>query len=204
MVSNTLNTTWQFYLTNCYSVFVERNAQFNRWKKLTWKYVFYFIFSSILWQVEENLGWIYLNNLLSPRTQDCVDVSHLKISWELMKSGAWYWCDNYAREDMTNSQCKMTRWKLVECQKEKTEARLIDHRVCLRCLPKPQWLASCVWKYFFSGFVSLFSHWEVNIRLDEVLLGCWGLTWLDCGRCPVVGGEISPLGRLRLRAEGEM
>ena len=86
-------------------MFVERNAQFNRWKKLTWKNVFFFIIGSIFWHVEENLGFsIYLNNLLSPRTQDCVDVSHLKISWELMKSGAWYWCDNYAREDMTNSQ----------------------------------------------------------------------------------------------------
>ena len=65
---------------------------------------FYFRIGSIFWHVEENLGFsIYLNNLLSPRTQDCVDVSHLKISWELMKSDAW--CDNYAREDMTNSQC---------------------------------------------------------------------------------------------------
>ena len=46
-VSNTLNTICQFHLTNRHSVFVERNAQFNRWKKLTWKYVFYFIIGSI-------------------------------------------------------------------------------------------------------------------------------------------------------------
>ena len=174
-------------------MFVERNAQFNRWKKLTWKNVFFFIIGSISFHVEEYLGFsINLNNLLSPRTQDCVDVSHLKISWELMKSGVWYWCDNYAREDMTNSQCKMTRWKLVECQKEKTEARLIDHRVCLRCLPKPQWLASCVWKYFFSGFVWLFPlgseysfGWSVIRLLRPHLTWLWKVSGRWRGELPI-------------------
>ena len=39
-VSNTLSTICQFYLTNRYSVCVERNAEFNRWKKLTWNMFF--------------------------------------------------------------------------------------------------------------------------------------------------------------------
>ena len=167
---------------------------------------FYFRIGSIFWHVEENLGFsIYLNNLLSPRTQDCIDVSHLKISWELMKSGAWYWCDNYAREDINNSQCAKwhdENWSNVKKRRQR-HASLTTTSASAVFQNLNDWLLVSENISFQASF-DFFFRWEVNIRLDEVLLGCWGLTWLDCGRCPVVGGENSPLGRLRLRAEGEM